>query len=139
MKRKKEKGSNAERELVEMFWENNFGALRVAGSGVSRIPCPDVLAGNGKTFFAVECKSTGSNYVHLTYSEIVKLVTFAQKFGAVPIIAIRFDGKDWVFFTVDKLKVTKGKNFKVSKDFAYRDGKRFYEIIGKYEQKKLID
>ena len=131
MKYKYEKGAKAERELIDMFWENSWAALRVAGSGVSTRPCPDVVAGNSEKTLAFECKSSGSDYVHLTYDEIVKLVTFSQKFGAVPYVAVRYENKDWIFLDMAKIQYTKGKNFKVSKDFAYKDGKRFEELIGK--------
>ena len=58
MKNKKQKGSNAERELVEMFWEKGFSAVRVAGSGTSKFPCPDVVASNGQLTFQLNVKVT---------------------------------------------------------------------------------
>ena len=131
------KGTKAERELLDMFWEQGYAALRTPGSGVSQRPCPDIVAGNGEKYFAIESKSTSSEYVHLTYDEIVKLVTFSQKFGAVPYVAVRFEGRDWVFMDMGKIQYTKGKNFKVTKDFAYSDGRRFEEILGLYEQARL--
>ena len=137
LKYRYKKGTDAERELLQMFWDHDFAALRGPGSGVSRNPCPDVLAGNGEKYFALECTSSTSDYVHLTHDEIVKLVTFAQKFGAVPYVAVRFEGRDWVFLDIGKIQYTRGKNFKVSKDFAYKDGKRFEELIGLYEQARL--
>jgi len=139
MKNKYQKGVTAERELIDMFYENGFAAMRAAGSGVSRKPSADVVAGNGEKIFALECKSSSKDYVHLSYDEIVKLVTFAQKFGAVPYVAVRFEGKDWIFLDIGKIRYTKGKNFKVSKDFAYKDGKRFEELIGLYEQERLSE
>jgi Holliday junction resolvase len=131
MKYTYEKGAKAERELIDMFWKNGWAALRVAGSGVSSRPCPDVVAGNGEKTIAFECKSTASEYVHLTRDEIAKLVTFSQKFGAIPYVAVRYENRDWVFLDMAKIQDTKGKNFKVSKDFAYKDGKRFEEIVEK--------
>ena len=50
--RRKSKGSKAERDLIHMFWAKGFGAMRAAGSGSTQHPSPDVIAGNGKTFFA---------------------------------------------------------------------------------------
>lgn len=129
MKTPKTKGSNAERELIEMFYEAGFAAMRAAGSGASRFPCADVIAGNGKKFYAFECKSIAGDYVHLTYEEIAKLVTFAQKFGAVPYVAVRFENKDWVFLDMARIRYTKGENFKIKKDFAYKDGKKFEELV----------
>ncbi|HIK01694.1 TPA: Holliday junction resolvase [archaeon] len=123
------KGARAERELIGMLWERGFAALRVAGSGVSRRPCPDVVASDGKMTFAFECKSVAGDYVHLSYDEIVKLITFSQTFGAKPWIAVKFGSSDWVFLDMAKIQMTKGENFKVSKTFAYDDGKRLDELI----------
>ena len=40
-------GTKAERELIKMFWKtNSWIAIRAAGSGCSRYPSPDILAGN---------------------------------------------------------------------------------------------
>ena len=51
----KHKGSNAERELVAMFWETGkWSALRIAGSGRMNFPSPDVLAGDGSRVFAID-------------------------------------------------------------------------------------
>jgi len=52
----KRKGSRFERELLNLFWESGFAAIRVAGSGSSSNPSPDLVAGNGKKFYAVEVK-----------------------------------------------------------------------------------
>lgn len=134
---KYEKGASAERELIDMFYESGFGALRVAGSGASKHPSPDVLASNGNKTFAIECKSVRSDTVYIPYSDVAQLVTFSQKFGAVPYVGVRFEKKDWIFLDIAKIKTTKGKNFKVSKSFAYKDGKRFEELVGKYTQVKL--
>ncbi|MEK6868893.1 MAG: Holliday junction resolvase, partial [Nanoarchaeota archaeon] len=54
----KSKGINAERELVHMFWAKDWACLRIAGSGSSRYPSPDLLAGNKLRRLAVECKVT---------------------------------------------------------------------------------
>ena len=41
----KSKGSNAERELYQMFVDNNFRCVRVAGSGVMENADCDIIAG----------------------------------------------------------------------------------------------
>ena len=51
---RKSKGSKAERELISMFWKKGFAAMRAAGSGSTHHPSPDIVAGNGKYFFAIE-------------------------------------------------------------------------------------
>ena len=51
---RKSKGSKAERDLMHLFWENGFAAMRAAGSGSTQHPSADVVAGNGKLYFAIE-------------------------------------------------------------------------------------
>ena len=47
----KEKGSKAERELYQMFIDNNYRAVRVAGSGTMEDSDCDLIAGKkGKKF-----------------------------------------------------------------------------------------
>ena len=53
----KKKGINAERELIHMFWAEKWAAIRVAGSGSSKYPSPDILAGNNLRKLAIECKA----------------------------------------------------------------------------------
>ena len=53
----KAKGINAERELVHLFHKFGWSAVRIAGSGSSKYPCPDVLAGNGFRRIAIEAKA----------------------------------------------------------------------------------
>ncbi|MFO7872022.1 MAG: Holliday junction resolvase Hjc [Candidatus Undinarchaeales archaeon] len=134
MRYKKQKGSNAERELVEKFWEKGFAAIRVAGSGVSKFPCPDVLASDGSLSFAVESKSYSGNYIHLKRGQILQLLEFSQKFGAVPVVGIRFAKNDWYFFDMIKIQSTKGENFKVTRKIASEDGKGFEELIENYRK-----
>ena len=57
----KAKGSNAERQLVAKFWSKGFASIRVAGSGSSRFPCPDVLASNGKKYLQLKQKLQKKN------------------------------------------------------------------------------
>ncbi len=44
----KSKGSRFERDLIAELWKAGLAAIRVAGSGVSTFPCPDIVAGNGR-------------------------------------------------------------------------------------------
>ena len=56
---RKSKGINAERELIHLFWKtNSWTAVRIAGSGSSKYPCPDILAANISRKIAIEAKST---------------------------------------------------------------------------------
>ena len=60
----KEKGSNAERELVKSFTENGWRAARIAGSGVNdESPCDLIVGKIGQRGCTIEAKSSRSNYV----------------------------------------------------------------------------
>ena len=73
VKTAKQKGSIAERELIQMFWGASWAAIRVAGSGSSQFPCMDVLAGNGSRNLAVECKSTKYDKQYFKQEQIKQL------------------------------------------------------------------
>lgn len=134
----KSKGSNAERELVHLFHDNEWAALRAAGSGSTTLPSPDILAGNGKKYLAIECKSIKDNKKYFPKEEIEQLKTFSKAFGAEPWIGIRFDFLKWFFIHLDDLKKSKGKLYVITLDHARKEGKTFEELIGMFQQERLI-
>ena len=54
----KRKGTNAERDLIKLFWSVGWAAVRVAGSGSMQFPSPDLLVGNKIRRLAIEVKTT---------------------------------------------------------------------------------
>ena len=125
----KTKGCNAERELIHMFWQTkSWSAIRVAGSGSSHYPSPDVLAGNVKRKLAIECKSSKSKNKYLTNDEIEKIVSFSKLFGAEPWIGVRFNNEKWYFLSIEDIKETE-KNYLISLDIAKKKGFLFEELI----------
>ncbi len=124
----KAKGSNAERQLVEMFWEKGYAAIRVAGSGSSRFPCPDVLASNGQKTFAVEAKATKTNYQYFRKDQIEQLINFSQTFNSEPILAVKFSTK-WYFFYLTNLSITKNGEYAIKKKDAEEISISFEELI----------
>lgn len=133
----KVKGSRAERELFHMLWNNSWSVVRVAGSGSTTRPAPDLLAGNGLKSVAIECKSTKEDKKYFEKKEVEELLEFSEKFGSEAWVAIRFDNKGWWFIEALKLKNSKGKNFYMDLNGMKRDGLVFDEFIGKYKQVKL--
>ena len=91
----KSKGTVAERELIQMFWDNGWAAFRAAGSGSARHPCPDVIAGNVLRKLAVECKRSQRPYQYLTKVEIDALTAFSARFGAESWVGVKFDRIGW--------------------------------------------
>ena len=131
----KGKGSRTERELVHLFNEtNSWAAIRVAGSGLTKDPNPDVLTGNGKRYLAIECKSIKSTTKYLYPEEIKQIVDFATKFGAEPWIAIRFNIKGWYFLKPEDLEKTKSSNSIITLRLAEEKGLKFKDIISEGEK-----
>ena len=126
----KSKGINAERELVHMFWAKGWACLRIAGSGSSKYPSPDILVGNKLRRLAIECKVTKGKGKYFQKEAIFALRKFADVFGAEPWIAIKFKGNEWYFISLEDLKET-GNGFSLNVDSAQNKGLLFEEIINK--------
>ncbi|HLF54100.1 MAG TPA: Holliday junction resolvase Hjc [Candidatus Nanoarchaeia archaeon] len=127
----KQKGSNAERELIHLFWATQkWTALRVAGSGSMNYPSPDVLASNEGIHLAIECKATISKSQYLEKREVHELVEFAKKAGARPLIAVRFKRTPWYFLNPTDLNPTE-HHYAISQTEAERRGMTFEEITAK--------
>jgi len=109
------KGDRRERELVNVLDEAGFAVMRAPASGSATArELPDVLAGDGDVFYAIEAKSSGGAPIYLDNEEVYALVhVFAQNFGATPRIAVRFDREDWHFFHPDDVHRTDGGNYRV--------------------------
>ncbi len=133
----KSKGSRAERELFHLLWEEFGACVRVAGSGSTSLPAPDLLASNGKRTFAIECKSIKGEKKYFSAEELEQLHIFAQTFGAEAWLAIRFDNKGWFFLLAQKIPKSKGENYLVSYKQLRKEGLQFEEFIGKFVQQRL--
>lgn len=125
----KKKGSRVERELLNLFWENKFLCIRVAGSGSMPFPCPDLLVGKKNKSFAIECKSSRLDKRYITERQITELKDFAKGFGAEPWIGMRFNNMEWYFLKPQQLGRNGGKNFFVTKDLALEKGISFKNFI----------
>ena len=125
------KGDRRERELVNLLDEAGFAVMRAPASGAAtERELPDVLAGNGETFYAIEAKSSAGNPIYLTGEEIEALIYFARNFGAKPRVGVRFDREDWYFFHPGDLHHTDGGNYRVKKETAIASGVDFPEFVG---------
>src|SRR3989344_9421830 len=107
MPNNKSKGSKAERELLKIFTENSWRAVRVAGSGVNDdSPC-DLIAGKlGKRGFTIEAKSSKKASIYITKDQISDFVLFSNIIGLTPVIATRFNREGWFFISPNQLKDT---------------------------------
>ncbi|SDE93716.1 Holliday junction resolvase Hjc [Halorientalis regularis] len=125
------KGDRRERELVNALDESGFAVMRAPASGsATERELPDVLAGDGEAFYAIEAKSSSGDPIYLDGEEIQALLYFAQNFGAKPRVGVRFDHEDWYFFHPGDLYTTDGGNYRVKKATALADGTDFAEFVG---------
>ena len=95
------KGSRYERELVNRFESCGWGALRCpASGGATDRELPDILAGlaldgPSKDYpisraLAIELKSGKSTTLYVDKEEVYALRSFAESFGATPLLGARF-------------------------------------------------
>lgn len=127
---KKAKGLNAERELVKMFWDNGWAAVRVAASGAIKWPAPDVLAGNSLRKFAIEVKITKTTKQYFTKKEVDELKEFAKLFGTEVWLAIKFNRLNWYFVSPEDIDKT-DENYVIDIRKAKIKGLTFNELINK--------
>lgn len=132
-------GSKEERDLVNKLWNVGFAAMRApASGGATKRPLPDVLAGNGKLYLAIEVKSSRQDHIYIDHAKIVNLIKFSEIFGAKAYVGAKFIRKPWRFIELDDLHITRSQNYRVNTDLAFSKGLDFEEIIGESKQTKLI-
>ena len=124
----KAKGINAERELVHLFHSFAWSAVRIAGSGSSKYPCPDVLAGNGFRRIAIEAKLISASRKYFTPEDLEQLAVFASTFGCEAWIAVKFPDTPWAFFNPEDLQET-ATAYVATKELAERKGLLIEELL----------
>ena len=129
MPKNKSKGSKAERELLKIFTEHSWRAVRVAGSGVNEdSPCDLIAAKTGRKGFTIEAKSNKKNSIYISKEQVNDFITFSSIIGLKPVIALRFNREGWLFIDPKVLRDS-GKNFVVSLETAKEKGKRFSQFF----------
>jgi Holliday junction resolvase len=132
------KGDRRERELVNELDAADFAVMRAPASGsATERDLPDVLAGNGEDFYAIEAKSSAGDPIYLDAEEVESLIFFARNFGAKARIGVRFDEEDWYFFHPGDLYTTDAGNYRVKKETALAEGVDFAELVGRSERTDL--
>ncbi|MFC7072284.1 Holliday junction resolvase Hjc [Halovenus rubra] len=132
------KGDRRERELVNLLDDAGMAVMRAPASGsATKRELPDVLAGDGNTFYAIEAKASAGDPIYLDGEEVYALVYFSRNFGAKPRVGVRFDRESWYFFHPDDLYQTDGGNYRVKKETALAEGTDFAELTGHSERQTL--
>lgn len=131
IRNKKAKGTNAENFLIHKFWESEWVAVRVAGSGSTKYPAPDILASCGYKKIVMEIKVTNSSKKYFSQKEILDLEFFGEKFGAESWVGIKFEENQWFFIPTNELIISAQGNYSISLIEIKRKGFTFEEMIGK--------
>jgi Holliday junction resolvase len=126
----KRKGTRYERELLHMFYDNGFMPVRIAGSGSVSIPSVDLIVGKAGLVFAIECKSLKKGTKYIDREKINQLLYFANMFGAIPIVGMRFDRRGWFFLEVKDIRES-GSCFAISEEDAQERGMTFWDLISR--------
>jgi len=147
-------GSRVERELVKMLWNADCAAMRApASGGATKKPLPDIIAGNGRVYLAIEVKTTSADHIYINSGKIIGLKKFSEIFGAEPYLGVKFKlpnakhsgqrkqsfckNEKWRFVHVNDLIKTRGENYKVDMNLAFCKGLEFDELIKKDKQVKF--
>jgi holliday junction resolvase Hjr len=121
------KGANAERELIKMLDKLEYAVLRVAGSGVNPLPCPDAVALKNGKILAIECKARKGDYLAIETSQMQEEINWAKKAGANFWIAWKVPFKGWLFLTPEQFTLRE-KNYMIKLDKAIKESKKIEEI-----------
>jgi Holliday junction resolvase len=128
------KGADSERELIKQCFERNYSVVRVAGSGKTSLPAPDVIALKKGKILAFECKAWDSNYLTLGKNQMSELVSWSERAGADMFIAWKIPKKGWIFLKPSDFKET-SKNFIITRKKAFARGQKLSVVLG--EQARL--
>lgn len=133
----KSKGSNAERELYQMFVDSQYRAVRVAGSGTMENADCDIIAGKKGKKFAIEAKSSKKPVKYITKDQVNRFITFSEIFGLKPVIAVRFNRMGWYFINPRDMEDS-GKNWVVNMEIIKKRGLKFSQFFGEKVKLKEI-
>lgn len=128
----KSKGSNAERELLLMLFSNGFAVSRVAGSGCSTLPTPDIIAVKDKLTIAIECKTKKGEYLNIKDSQVQELITWEQMAGCKAYVAWRVSKDKWYFIDIYGLKKT-NKAYSIKKKDILENGLILEDFIKSFK------
>ncbi len=130
------KGDRRERELVNEL-EEGFAVMRAPASGAATDrELPDVLAGDGEVFYAIEAKSSSGKPIYLSGEEVEALIYFAQNFGAKPESASGSTARTGISFILPT-STSPTAATTASKGDGDRRGRRLPEFVGRSEKVTL--
>ena len=133
------KGSYEERYLVKYLEKHGYAATRIpASGGATKSDRPDVLAGNGEDIYAVEVKSSKKDVIYIRHEQLLELKRFSKKFGATPLVCVKFTREPYTILSTDQLNRTAYGNYKISREDINR-GQPLEEMVIEDEDKFILE
>ncbi len=123
------KGANAERELIRKLWSLGFASSRIAGSGSTSLPAPDLIAFGKNKRLAFESKAWSGAYLSIPKGQMEELEEWCERADAQFYIAWKVPREGWLFLGKDAFSAT-GKNYVISKKKAESLAKTLGVVAG---------
>ena len=127
------KGANAERELIHMLYKRGMAVLRVAGSGKTSLPSPDVVALKPGLQLAIECKAWNKKHLSISNAQMQELYKWSKMAGSELYIAWKIPRKGWRFLKPAQFNKGK-KGYNISLKHALTHGIDLGVVIGEQNQ-----
>lgn len=130
------KGANAERELIHIFFNHGFSVVRVAGSGKTALPAPDIIALGKGRYLCFECKAWDKHYLNISQQQMAEVISWNNRARTELFIAWKIPRKGWFFLKPEQMKKT-GKGFSINQAEAMKIGLNLMVLTGEQSQIKI--
>ena len=117
---KKSKGADKERELANLFRDNDWFSTRIGSSGsATSAELPDLIAAKDGNVIVTELKYTSSDIAYYKEDKIDGLIWLAEEIDAKPYLSVRFK-HDKTFYAIppEMSSRTDDDNYRISKEEA---------------------
>ena len=129
------KGANAERELIQQLYSLGFSVARMAGSGKTSLPSPDIIALNKYKKLAFECKAWNGNYLSIPAQQMRELISWGKKAEVEMFVAWKMPNHGWFFLKPEHFNSSE-KHFSISKQKALKKAISLNVVLGSQSQLK---
>ena len=115
--------------MIHTLDEKGFSVIRAAGSGVSAMESPDVIAMRGGKAYAFECKAWNSEHLTIEKDKFISALEWCENAGAEFHVAWKVQNKGW-YFVKPGLFSKSPKFYSVSKKKAIAHADNLNAVLG---------
>lgn len=110
----KKKGIQYEYKVMNILDYFGFACVRAPASGSSRKDLPDIICSNSNYTYAIEVKQRNKEKLYIDKSQVEEIMRFSDKFGAIPLIVVKFFKEPFRVFFANNLPHEYSRSYKVS-------------------------